>query len=444
MTTFDSLYMQDPAREPVRAALREFFRTRHAPKPFVAGESYIPVSGKVVDEQDFIALGEASMDFWLTTGRYANAFEKRLAQNFSRPFALMVNSGSSANLLALSSLCALALKEKRLRPGDEVITVAAGFPTTVSPMVQYGLVPVLVDVELGTYNTTPERIEAAIGPKTKAIMIAHTLGNPFRADQVAEIARKHNLYFIEDCCDALGATIGGKGVGTFGEMATVSFYPAHHITTGEGGAVIVKDSKWKRIAESIRDWGRDCWCEPGKDNTCKKRFGWDLGELPKGYDHKYIYSEIGYNLKATDMQAAVGLSQIDKLDRFVSKRRENFLALHKALSSDSRLADRLQLPEAVQGTEPSWFGFPIRCLSGVSRDTVVQKLEQAKIGTRLLFAGNMTRQPAFLNTDFRIVGDLINSDTVMNDVFWIGVYPGIGAQQLQYMVEKLTAIVLEQ
>jgi CDP-6-deoxy-D-xylo-4-hexulose-3-dehydrase len=408
----------------------------------VAGETYIPVSGKTYDESDLMAICEAGMDFWLTAGRFARELERRIAARFGRPFALLVNSGSSANLLALTSLCAKGLGEKRLKPGDEVITVAAGFPTTVNPMIQNGLVPVLVDVELGTYNATLDGIEAAIGKRTRAIMLAHTLGNPYRADKVAELAASRGLYFIEDCCDAFGATIGGRHVGTFGQLATLSFYPAHHITMGEGGAVVVKDGKWKRVAESLRDWGRDCWCEPGRENTCKKRFGWKLGDLPEGYDHKYIFSEIGYNLKLTDMQAAVGLSQLVKLDGFVARRRANFAELHALLSSDSKLASRLELPKAAEGTEPSWFGFPLRCLEGIPRNEVVRRLEEAKIGTRLLFAGNLTRQPAYAGAKLRVAGTLDNSDIVMNDVFWIGVHPGIDGPRLRYMFETLRKIVL--
>jgi CDP-6-deoxy-D-xylo-4-hexulose-3-dehydrase len=435
--------MTDSDREPVRRALRDFFKRRQAETPeFIPGKTYIPVTAKSCDEDDLLALGEAAMDLWLTSGRFAREFEKKIATQFSRPFSLFVNSGSSANLLAVAALCARGLKEKRLNPGDEVITVAAGFPTTVNPLLQNGLTPVLVDVELGHYNTTPERVAAAIGPKTRAIALAHTLGNPFRADLIAKLAAEKGLYFIEDCCDALGARIGGKHVGSFGELATLSFYPAHHITTGEGGAVIVKDGSWKRLVESLRDWGRDCWCEPGKDNTCKKRFGWQMGELPKGYDHKYIYTEIGFNMKATDMQAAVGLSQLAKLEGFVARRRANFAELTALLSSDTKLMQRLELPRAVEGTEPSWFGYPIRCLKGIERDQVVRRLEQeARIGTRLMFAGNITRQPAYADAGFRVAGELKNSDVVMNDVFWIGVHPALDKTQLEYMAEKLAAIV---
>lgn len=430
-------------RDAVRAALRAYFKQNHGSKPFIAGQTPIPASGKVLDEADLLALGEATMDLWLTSGRFAGEFEKRIARQLGKPFGLLVNSGSSANLLAVSSLCAQGLKEKRLKPGDEIITVAAGFPTTVAPILQNGLVPVLVDIELGTYNTTPARLEAAIGPKTRAIIVAHTLGNPFRADEVALLAERHGLYFIEDCCDALGATIGDAQAGSFGDLATLSFYPAHHITTGEGGALAVKNATWKRIAESLRDWGRDCWCAPGRDNTCKKRFGWQQGELPAGYDHKYTYSEIGYNLKATDFQASLGLSQLDKLAGFVEKRRRNFERLHAALAS-SPVADRIDLPRATPGTNPSWFGFPVRCLPGLSRDKTVRALEGARIGTRLLFAGNIAKQPAYTGAPFRIAEPLVNSDIAMNDVFWVGVYPGLENAQLDYVAEKLIEIIVRQ
>lgn len=426
-------------RDKVRQALREYFSKNHEPKPFIAGQTAVPASAKSLDENDILALGEAVMDLWLTGGRHTVAFEQKLAEQFKRPHALFVNSGSSANLLSIASLCAKGLKEKRLKPGDEVVTVAAGFPTTVNPILQNGLVPVFVDIELGTYNTTPERIEAAIGPKTRAIFAAHTLGNPFRADLVAKLAEKHGLYFIEDCCDALGAGISEKPVGSFGEMATVSFYPAHHITTGEGGAVILKDGKWKRIAESLRDWGRDCWCATGRENTCKRRFDFKLGELPHGYDHKYIYSEIGYNFKATDLQAALGVSQLAKLSAFHERRNQNFSMLH-GLLSNSPISGRIELPRATSGTEPSWFGFPIRCLPGIERDKVIRGLTDARIGTRLLFAGNITRQPAYLDANARAAEPLTNSDIAMKEVFWIGVHPGLGRAEITYMAEKLCEI----
>lgn len=431
----------EPEREPVRRALSEYFKQKHAPQPFKPGETYITVAGRNYDEADMQAALEGVLDFWLTGGRFTESFEQGLAKCFDRPAALFVNSGSSANLLAVASLCARALGPKRLLPGDEVITVAAGFPTTVAPLLQHGLVPVLVDVECGTYNTTPERIERAIGPKTRAIMIAHTLGNPFRADQVAKLAQERDLFLIEDCCDALGSTIGAKPVGSFGELATVSFYPAHHITTGEGGALAVKDAKWKRIAESLRDWGRDCWCPTGHDNTCRKRFGWKLGGLPEGYDHKYIYSEVGYNLKATDLQAAIGVSQLSKLTRFTETRRANFNRIHARLSAEPAVTAKLELPRATEGTEPSWFGFPLRCLGKIERRKLVTQLEEAKVGTRLLFAGNITKQPAFENATMRVAEPLTNTDLVMNDVFWIGVHPGLTTEMIDYACDALIRIV---
>ena len=384
--------------ERLRARILELVAEYHAeafaPAEFHPGESVIPVSGKVFDASELQALVDASLDFWLTTGRYAAEFEREFARWIGIRHAILVNSGSSANLLALTTLTAEELGERRLRPGDEVITAAAGFPTTVSPIIQNRLVPVFVDSTLPTYNADPDAIEAAIGPKTRAIMIAHTLGNPFDLDRIGSIAERHGLWLIEDTCDAVGSTWQGRKVGTFGDLATVSFYPAHHMTMGEGGAVLTKSPKLKKIVESFRDWGRDCWCEPGKDNTCGKRFEWQLGALPHGYDHKYTYSRIGYNLKLTDMQAAVGVAQLRKLDGFVARRRENFAYLRTALEP---LADVLILPEATPGSDPSWFGFPItvRPESGLSRNELTAHLEAAGIKTRLLFAGNLTRQPAF-------------------------------------------------
>lgn len=432
----------DTTRDGVRKALIEYFQSQHVKKTFIPGETYLAAAAKSLDENDLLALGESAMDLWLTSGRFTHAFEKALAERFSRPFSLFVNSGSSANLLAVSSLCAQRLGEKRLRPGDEVITVAAGFPTTVNPILQNALVPVLIDVELGTYNTTLERVEEAIGPKTRAIMIAHTLGNPYRADLIAALAEKHGLYFIEDCCDALGSTIAQKPVGAFADLATLSFYPAHHMTTGEGGAVVVKDASWKRIAESLRDWGRDCWCDTGKDNTCKKRFDWKLGDLPVGYDHKYIYSEIGYNFKATDLQASLGLSQLSKLDSFVRKRKDNFARLYARLAA-SPATERLALPNATPGTEPSWFGFALRCLPNISRREFVTKLENAKVGTRLLFAGNISRQPAYKNAPMRVCGSLENSDTIMNDVFWVGIHPQLDTPEIDYIADQIIKIAAQ-
>jgi CDP-6-deoxy-D-xylo-4-hexulose-3-dehydrase len=396
----------------------------------------VPVSGKVFGPDDVRSLVDASLDFWLTTGRYADEFEREFARWIGIRHAILVNSGSSANLLALTTLTAAELGERRLRPGDEVITAAAGFPTTVSPIIQNRLVPVFVDSTLPTYNADPDAIEAAIGPKTRAIMIAHTLGNPFDLDRIGSIAERHGLWLIEDTCDAVGSTWQGRKVGTFGDLATVSFYPAHHMTMGEGGAVLTKSPKLKKIVESFRDWGRDCWCEPGKDNTCGKRFEWQLGALPQGYDHKYTYSRIGYNLKLTDMQAAVGVAQLRKLDGFVARRRENFAYLRTALEP---LSDVLILPEATPGSDPSWFGFPItvRPESGRSRNELTAHLEAAGIKTRLLFAGNLTRQPAFADIESRTIGNLVNADLIMNGTFWVGVYPGLDHPKLDYVASHL-------
>jgi CDP-6-deoxy-D-xylo-4-hexulose-3-dehydrase len=403
-------------------------------RTFVPGESAVPVSGRVFDATEIQSLVDSSLDFWLTTGRFANQFEREFAKVFGVRGAVLVNSGSSANLVALSTLTSSKLGDARLKPGDEVITVAAGFPTTVNPIVQNRLVPVFVDVRLPTYDVDPEQLEAALSEKTGAVMIAHTLGNPFDLDAVVAFAKKHDLWLVEDCCDALGATYRGRNIGTFGDIATVSFYPAHHITMGEGGAVLTGSPLLKTIAESFRDWGRDCWCEPGKDNTCGKRFDWQLGELPHGYDHKYTYSHIGYNLKATDMQAAVGVAQLKKLSGFIDARRANFKYLHDGLAD---LQNYFVLPQATDGAEPSWFGFPIavRPDAPFTRDHVVQSLEKKKIGTRLLFGGNLLRQPAYLDIEHRVVGALPNTDYVMNQVFWIGVYPGLSREMLDFIIE---------
>jgi CDP-6-deoxy-D-xylo-4-hexulose-3-dehydrase len=439
----------DSLREGVFEKCREFFHQTQKPKTFVAGETYIPVTAKSLDENDLIQLVDASLDMWLTAGRFARDFEKELPSLFNRKHgSLLVNSGSSANLVAISSLGAEMLESLKLKPlkrGDEVITLAAGFPTTVNPILQNGWVPVFIDIDAKTLNALPEAVMAARTPKTRAVVLAHTLGNPYRADVLAEYCRKEGLYLIEDCCDALGATIttaqGQQPVGSFGDFATLSFYPAHHITMGEGGAVIPSNGRWKRVAESVRDWGRDCWCEPGVDNTCGKRFDWQLGQLPCGYDHKYTYSNIGYNLKATDMQAAIGLSQLKKLPGFVGKRRANWSALYSAVKASPVLRDKLTPIEATPETQPSWFGFPMHVAPGMNRNKLVSQLESKKIGTRLLFGGNLTKQPAYLNAEFRVHGTLEQTDLVMDRTFWIGVHPMIGSQQISYMIETLETLV---
>lgn len=423
-------------RRLIAVEIPRFAAVEHAPRAFTPGVSVVPPSGKVVGAPELQLMVEAALDGWLTTGRFNEEFERQLAEFIGVRHLITVNSGSSANLVAFNTLTSPKLGERAIRPGDEVIGVAAGFPTTVNPILQFGAVPVFVDVELGTYNIDASRLEAAIGPKTRAIMLAHTLGNPFNLDVVTRLCQQHHLWLVEDCCDALGTTYRGQRVGTFGDIATLSFYPAHHITMGEGGAVFTNDPQLKQIAESFRDWGRDCYCAPGRDNTCSQRFGWQLGDLPAGYDHKYIYSHAGYNLKITDMQAACGLAQLQRLPEFIAARRRNFAFLRERLRS---CADFLLLPEATPHSEPSWFGFPLtlRPEAGVTRVDLLRYLDQYKIGTRLLFAGNLTRQPYFRGRQYRVSGELMNTDRVMNDTFWIGIYPGLNEAMLDYAAERI-------
>ena len=432
-----------PSRSDIVAMAREWFDAKPA-TAFVPGETYIPPSGKVMDGEDCAALIDASLDMWLTAGRYATEFERALADRFGLRDSKLTVSGSAANLLAFATLTSWKLGGAALKPGDEVITVAAGFPTTVTPIVQYGCIPVFVDIDLATHNVDVAALEAAIGPKTRAIMIAHSLGNPFDVVRVAELAKKHGLFLIEDCCDALGATVGGKQVGTFGDIATLSFYPAHHITMGEGGAILMDSPKLAKICESFRDWGRDCYCAPGCDNSCNKRFNWRLGELPKGYDHKYTYSHIGYNLKVSDMQAALGVSQLNKVDRFIAARRANFAGLATRLKA-AGMEEFFHLPEATAGSDPSWFGYllTLRDDARIDRNAMTRILEERKVGTRMLFAGNLVRQPAFRDVEYRIAGDLTHSDKVMCDSFWIGVWPGLEDAHLDYMVETIATLTQE-
>ncbi|MCV6969489.1 lipopolysaccharide biosynthesis protein RfbH [Mycobacterium bohemicum] len=445
MSTLDTQTSGDgleAERADILAAVRGYAKRKLATSEFVAGTTPVPVSGKVLDPEDFAALVDASLDGWLTAGRFHPLFERALSRYVGARGAVFVNSGSSANLCALSALTSpkLGKNKKRfgkrpLEAGDEVLTVASGFPTTVNPIIQNRLRPVVVDIELGTYDAIPERLAEAVGPKTRAIMMAHTLGNPFDLDTVQELCDKHGLWLVEDSCDALGSTYNGQRTGSFGDTATVSFYPAHHITTGEGGAVFVKSALVRKQVESFRDWGRDCYCAPGNDNTCQKRFEWQLGDLPKGYDHKYIYSHIGYNLKATDMQAALGLSQLTKLDGFVQARKDNFDYLTARLSG----VEGLILPVATPKSDPSWFGFPITLdpAHPVDRTKFMQFLDERKIGFRQLFAGNLVKQPAYRDVDFRIVGDLTNTDIVMNRTFWVGTYPGLTRPMLDFLADSI-------
>jgi len=420
-------------REIILEKTKEYYQAKFANKKYTMGDR-IPFAGRVFDEKELVNLVDSSLDFWLTTGRYANDFEYEFAQFMEVGHCLLVNSGSSANLVALTTLTSPKLGEKRLKKGDEVITVAAGFPTTINPIIQNGLVPVFVDVELGTYNIKVDDLEKAFSEKTRAIMIAHTLGNPFDLESIMEFAKNHGLYVVEDCCDAVGSTYDRKKVGNFGHIATVSFYPAHHMTMGEGGAVLTNDDELMRIATSFRDWGRDCYCAPGADNTCGRRFTMQYGKLPQGYDHKYVYSHIGYNLKVTDMQAAVGMAQLEKLPYFIGKRKENFKKIMEKLT---QYEEFFILPEATKNSDPSWFGFPITVKENnkFKRNKLTQYLEDNKIMTRLLFAGNITKQPAYKDIECRIIGNLENTDCVMNNTFFIGVYPGINDDQIAVISE---------
>lgn len=430
----------DALRSQIADLVAEYAAVAYAPKPFQAGQTPVPVSGKVIGAKELQLMVEASLDGWLTTGRFNKMFEERLAAFLGVKYLITVNSGSSANLVAFNTLTSPKLGERAIQKGDEVIGVAAGFPTTVNPILQFGAVPVFVDVDLATHNIDASKIEAAISPKTKAIMLAHSLGNPFNLDVVTALCKKYNLWLIEDCCDALGATFNGQLVGTFGDIATLSFYPAHHITMGEGGAVFTNNAQLKVIAESFRDWGRDCYCAPGTDNTCDKRFCWTKrelgGDLPDGYDHKYVYSHLGYNLKITDMQAACALGQMDSLEHFIARRRENFAYLRERLAT---VEEFLHLPEATPNSDPSWFGFPVilKETAGVKRTDLTSFLDENKIGTRLLFAGNLTKQPYMAGREYRVSGELTNTDIVMNQTFWLGTYPGLGTEHLDYIAEKL-------
>ena len=415
----------------IESFVKSYLNENSKKNKFIPGETLIPPSGKLIGNEEIKYMVQASLDGWLTTGRFNDEFQKKLSNFLNVKHLITVNSGSSANLVAFSSLTSHLHKDRAIKPGDEVISVAAGFPTTVNPIFQNGAVPVFIDIKLPTYNINEELIEEAITNKTKAIMLAHTLGNPFNVKKILEICKKYNLWLIEDNCDALGTKYDHKFTGTFGDAATLSFYPAHHITMGEGGAIFTNNFRIKRILESFRDWGRDCYCEPGKENTCNKRFEWQLGKLPLGYDHKYIYSHIGFNMKITDMQAACGLGQVDKLEKFIQKRKSNVNFLKNKLSE---LKDDILLPEAEINSDPSWFGFPItiKDKSTVSRKSLIDKLTKKKVGTRLLFAGNLTKQPAYINKNFRISGDLKITDQIMSNTFWVGIQPALGEEELTY------------
>lgn len=427
---------QERLRREIARLVDQYAESKFSCSAFEPGNTVIPPSGKVIGVEELKNMVDASLDGWLTSGRFNDQFEKKLAEFIGIKYAITVNSGSSANLVAFSTLTSPKLGEKAIKKGDEVIGVAAGFPTTVNPILQFGAVPVFVDIDEKTHNIDASKVEAAISTKTKAIMLAHSLGNPFNLEVITELCKKYNLWLIEDCCDALGSTYKGRMVGTFGDIATLSFYPAHHITMGEGGAVFTNNIELKKIAESFRDWGRDCYCPPGNDNTCNKRFCWKLGDLPEGYDHKYTYSHLGYNLKITDMQAACGLAQLGKASGFIQTRKNNFAFLKSRLRSCEEF---LQLPEATENSDPSWFGFPIavKKTSPVSRNELTTYLDQNNIGTRLLFAGNLVRQPYMQKADFRISGDLTNSDRAMNDIFWIGVQPALTEEMLDYVATKI-------
>jgi CDP-6-deoxy-D-xylo-4-hexulose-3-dehydrase len=429
---------KEQLREQIRALVAQYGALASTPRPFEPGTTVIPPAGKVVGAPEMAMMVDASLDAWLTTGRFNEQFEAKLAAFIGVKHLITVNSGSSANLVAFQTLTSPSLGMRAIQPGDEVIGVAAGFPTTVNPILQFGAVPVFVDVELGTYNIDASLIEAAITDRTKAIMLAHTLGNPYNLDVIVKLCKKYHLWLIEDCCDALGATYKGRMVGTFGDIGTMSFYPAHHITMGEGGAVFTNNAELKQIAESFRDWGRDCYCGPGKDNTCGKRFCWKMGTLPEGYDHKYIYSHLGYNLKITDMQAACGLAQLDRAEGFIQARKDNFAYLTARLQS---CAEFLILPQATEHSDPSWFGFPLTLKpeANVSRVDLLTYLDQYKIGTRLLFAGNLTRQPYMTGRNYRVSGELTNTDRVMHDTFWIGVFPGLTREMLDFAADKIEA-----
>jgi len=436
--------VSEEKKKELRAAISgltaEYYQEAFAACPFVPGESPVPVSGRFFDAADLQAIVESGLDFWLTAGRFADLFEHKFAKFLGLREARLVNSGSSANLVAISALTSPTLGERRLKPGDEVITVAAGFPTTINPILQNGCVPVFVDIRPGTYNIDGSRLEEAYSERTRAVVLAHTLGNLFNLDAVVDFVRRHDLWLVEDCCDALGSTWKGRMAGTFGHLATFSFYPAHHITMGEGGCVANNDPQLGRLVESFRDWGRDCWCPPGHDNTCGKRFDWQLGDLPYGYDHKFTYSHIGYNLKVSDMQAAVGLSQLNKVVGFIARRKENFRALTALLAP---FQEFLLLPETEPEADPSWFGLPlaVRESAPFSREDLLRELNRAKIGTRLLFGGNLLRQPAYRDAKTRVVGPLTHTDFAMNRVFWIGVYPGLTTPMLEYVAETIEKFI---